>query len=65
MSQVEHAVVTAHFLAGDRVELTAIDALPPADPEDGDAEYYRLRAILRVARLIKRGCPHAEMHVAD
>jgi hypothetical protein len=57
MNPFDHAAVIAHFLSGNRVELTAVDGTPPPDPEDGDPEYYRLRAILAVARLLKRANP--------
>lgn len=54
MEHIEHAAVTAHFLAGNRVELTVVDVITPDDPENGDAEFYRVRAILGVARMLKR-----------
>lgn len=66
MMEFEHAVVTAHFLADNRVDLTALDETPPDDPgSDGDAQYHRLRAISKVARTIKRGMPAAEIYVID
>lgn len=54
MTNFEYAAVTAAFLAGDRIELTAVDVIPPDDPENGDAEYHRRRAILAVARCLRR-----------
>ena len=35
MQTFEHWSVVAHFLAGNRVELRAVDGTPPHDPEDG------------------------------
>jgi hypothetical protein len=68
MENFEPAVVTAHFLAGDRIELIAVDAIPRHDPENGDAEFYRqrarLRAVLDVARRLKRCMPKAKFYVA-
>jgi hypothetical protein len=63
MDDFEHAVVIAHFLAGNRIELTAIDAIPPNDPENGDAEFYRWRAINVAARKLKRGAPQAKIYI--
>ena len=57
MDPFEHAAVVAHFLAGNRVELAAVGGTPPADYEDGDAEYYGLRAIMAVTRQLKRADP--------
>jgi len=50
LNPFDHAAVVAHYLAGNRVELTAVDGTPPPDPEDGDAEFYRVRAVTAVAR---------------
>ena len=60
-----YAVVSAKFLAGDRIELTAADVIPPDDPEGGDAEYYRMRAVSVVARRLRRAWPDAEIYVSD
>jgi hypothetical protein len=64
MNPFEHAAVSALFLAGDRVELTAVDGTPPSDPENGDAEYYRLRAISAVARQLKRANPSIRVYLS-
>ena len=64
MTEIERAVVTATFLAGNCIELTAFDAIPPDDPENGDAEFYRMRAILVVARKLHRAFPSAGIHLA-
>lgn len=63
MNPFDHTAVIAHFLSGDRVELTAVDGTPPSDPENGDAEYYRLRAISAVARQLKRANPAIQVYV--
>lgn len=63
MASLDLAAVVAHFLAGNRVELTAVDGMPPPDPEDGDAEYYRLRAISAVARQLKRVSPSIQVYI--
>ncbi len=44
----------AHFLAGNRVEIRAVDGTAPYDLEVGDAEYVRLRSEMAVARLLRR-----------
>ncbi len=62
MNPFDHTAVVAHFFAGDRVELMAVDGAPPPDPENGDAEYYRLRAILAVARQLKRTNPRIQIY---
>jgi hypothetical protein len=62
MGCFERAAVEAYFLAGNRFELFVADVVPPDDPEDGDPEHYRLRAILRAAKILKRGCPQAEIY---
>ncbi len=59
----EHAAVTAHFYAGNRVQLTAVDAIPLSDPENGDAEDCRRRGISVVARWLKRGNPSLRVYV--
>jgi hypothetical protein len=60
----EYAAVVVDFLAGDRVELRAVDGTPPSDPENGDAEYLRLRAILAAVRRLKRGNPDLRVYIA-
>jgi hypothetical protein len=65
MNPFDHASVVAHFFAGNRVELIAIDGTPPPDPENGDAEYYRVRAILAVARQLRRGNPSARVYAGQ
>jgi len=52
------------FFAGNRVELTAVDGTPPPDPENGDAEYYRLRALGAVVGQLKRAIPSIRVYVA-
>ena len=39
MQIFERAAIIAHFLAGNRVELTAVAAISPSDPDEGSAEY--------------------------
>jgi hypothetical protein len=63
MDPFEHAAVIGHFLAGNRVELAAVDGTPPPDPENGDAEYYRLRAVSAVARRLKHADPSLRVYV--
>jgi hypothetical protein len=51
MDAFKHCAVVVHFLAGNRAEIGAVDGIPPLDPNnEGDAEYYQLRAELAVAR---------------
>lgn len=65
MENIEHVAVTAHFLAGDLIELTAVDVIPPDDFEDYTIEFYRVRAVLAVARLLKRGAPRMKVTWTD
>jgi hypothetical protein len=39
MDPFTHVAIVAHFMAGNCVELIPVDAIPPSDPEDGDAQY--------------------------
>ena len=59
----DHVAVTAHFLAGDHVELTTIDGVWPADMEPGEAEYYRSRAVMKVSRQLKKANPSTRVYV--
>ncbi len=62
MDVFEHSAVVAHFLAGNRVELYAVDGTPPTDPDEGGAEYLRLRGIMAAARLLRRGNPSIRVY---
>jgi len=64
MEPFKHSAVVAHFLAGDRVDIYAVDGTPPTDPDDGDAEYYRRRSMMWVARLLKKANPSIRVYHA-
>ena len=64
MDPFKHSVVVAHFLAGDRVDIYAIDVTPPTDPDDGDAEYYRRLSMMSVVRLLKKANPSIRVYHA-
>jgi hypothetical protein len=62
MDPFEHSAVVAHFLAGYRVEIYAVDGTPPPDPDDASAEFYRLRSLFAVARQLRRGNPSLRVY---
>lgn len=53
MDSFEYRPVVAHFLAGNHVELWAVEgAVPVHDLEEGEADYFRIRSEFAVARLL-------------
>ena len=64
MDPFAYNAVVAHFLAGNRVEIFAVEGAPPLDPDDGDAEYYGLRSLLAAARALRQGNPSVRVYHA-
>jgi hypothetical protein len=65
MSDDGIAFVLINFCDQARVTLTAFDVVAPADPENGDMEFYRWSAIDRVARQIRRERPGVGVFIGE